>query len=291
MKNQVQLITNTESFSGDFLNQLNIMSERLLPDSLNEVPLLPIFSTAEDFGSYFNHIDRIKQTGIDEKIELTYNFFLSPLILHAFFNADTAPLTKWLSKSPRNSVTVLDTHYGISILDISVDKTGSTRGLISSEEMGFLIETIHKRSGCQGKKSEGITFDNQDLYQVDCTYLEALGGNITDYVIARAIQFFSPGIPLLYYTVISEGRNNMELTGKIESTLKYPLTQKLFNLIRLRNNHPAFNGEFYIESPEDNLLEMRWENNGHWIMLHADLAYTVAVITGSDLDEEIRYIK
>ena len=125
-------------------------------------------------------------------------------------------------------------------------------------------------------------------------------------LIARAIQFFAPGIPQVYYTGLLGGRNDMELleetkvgrdinrhyytNDEIDKALEQSLVQKLIKLIRLRNSHQAFNGEFNVEAPEGYLLEMRWEQKEYWIMLHVDLSNCVAVITGSSLEEEIRYM-
>ena len=252
------------------------------------------------------HSHYLKQVEIAKKVDWVYDFALPPLVLHALFNADSVPLVKWLSISPRNSITVLDTHDGIGVIDVGSDDIDGISGLLAPEEIDSLVETIHKKSNGQSKKATGAAANNLDIYQVNCTFLDALGGGEAEYLISRAIQFFAPGIPQVYYTGLLGGRNDMELleetkvgrdinrhyyTGdEIKSSLEMPLVIKLINLIRLRNSHPAFNGEFYIEAPEDNLLEMRWEENEHWIMLHVDLSSIIAVITGSGLEEEIRYL-
>lgn len=252
------------------------------------------------------HSHYLKQVEIAKKVDWVYDFALPPLVLHAFFNADSGPLVKWLSISPRNSVTVLDTHDGIGVIDVGADDIDGTPGLLVPEEIDNLVETIHVKSNGQSKKATGAAANNLDLYQVNCTFLDALGGRETDYLIARAIQFFAPGIPQVYYTGLLGGRNDMELLEKtkvgrdinrhyytddeIEDALEQSLVQKLIELIRLRNSHQAFNGEFYIEAPEDYLLEMRWEQNEHRIMLHVDLSNSVAVITGTGLRDEMRYM-
>nr|UVY99314.1 sucrose phosphorylase [Agrobacterium fabrum] len=51
----------------------------------------------------------------------------------------------------------------------------------------------------------GTAASNLDLYQVNCTYYDALGRNDDDYLIARAIQFFAPGIPQVYYVGLLGG--------------------------------------------------------------------------------------
>ncbi len=252
------------------------------------------------------HSHYLKQVEIAKRVDWVYDFALPPLVLHALFNADPQPLVRWLSISPRNSVTVLDTHDGIGVIDVGADDADGTPGLLPPEAIDSLVETIHIKSNGESKKATGAAANNLDLYQVNCTFLDALGGDEAWYLIARAIQFFSPGIPQVYYTGLLGGRNDMTLleetkvgrdinrhyfTGdEIKSAIEQPLVQKLIELIRLRNSHPAFNGEFHVEAPEGNLLEMRWAKNEHWIMLHADLSDTVAVITGSGLEKEISYI-
>jgi sucrose phosphorylase len=63
--------------------------------------------------------------------------------------------------------------------------------------------------------------------QINCTYYSALGSQIPDqdgeiknpqqdewYILARAIQFFTPGIPLVYYVGLLAGENDFELVDK-----------------------------------------------------------------------------
>ncbi len=138
-----------------------------------------------------------KQLEIARQVDRVYDFALPPLILHALFTKTARHLKDWLAISPRNAVTVLDTHDGIGVIDIgaAVDADGSELpGLISSHELDTLVETIHEKSGGQSRSATGLAASNLDLYQVNCTYYDALGRNDRDYLIARAIQFFAPGI-------------------------------------------------------------------------------------------------
>ena len=247
------------------------------------------------------HSHYLKQIEIAKKVDWVYDFALPPLVLHAIYKADSKPLAKWLSISPRNSVTVLDTHDGIGVIDVGADDMEGTPGLLAPEEIDALVETIHLRSGGQSKKATGAAANNLDLYQVNCTFLDALGGREDEYLIARAIQFFAPGIPQVYYVGLLGGHNDMELlartgTGRdinrhyytneeLEISLKQPLVQRLIELIRLRNSHPAFNGEFHVEAPTENLIEMGWEEGEHWIKLSVDLSAPNANITGRGLTE------
>ena len=53
--------------------------------------------------------------------------------------------------------------------------------------------------------------NNLDIYQINCTYYSALGNNDAAYLLARAIQFFAPGIPQVYYVGMLAGENDLEL--------------------------------------------------------------------------------
>ncbi len=249
------------------------------------------------------HSHYLKQIEIARRVDRVYDFALPPLVLHALFNADSKPLDRWLSMSPRNAVTVLDTHDGIGVIDVGADDTDKTPGLLTPDEINNLVETIHKRSNGESKRATGAAANNLDLYQVNCTYLDALGGSEALYLIARAIQFFAPGIPQVYYTGLLGGKNDMELLERtkvgrdinrhyytedeIERALRQPMVKKLIELIRLRNSHPAFNGEFHVEAPEKKLLVINWKKDGHWIKLDVDLLILSASITGSGMQEII----
>jgi sucrose phosphorylase len=47
---------------------------------------------------------------------------------------------------------------------------------------------------------------------------------------------------------------------------------RLLEMIRLRNQHPAFNGEFALLETEPQRLRMRWSRGDDWAELDADLA-------------------
>jgi sucrose phosphorylase len=220
------------------------------------------------------------------------------LVLHALFQRDPRPLARWLSISPRNAVTVLDTHDGIGVIDVGADASGNP-GLLSPEEIDNLVEAIHQRSRGQSKQATGAAANNLDLYQVNCTFLDALSGRETDYLIARALQFFAPGIPQVYYVGLLGGTNDMDLlsrtgvgrdinrhhytAGEIEAALRRPLVQKQIELIRLRNTHPAFAGEFQVEVPTENQIQIQWILQEHWVKLHVDLSVPSASITGTGI--------
>ena len=220
--------------------------------------------------SYFQ-----KQIEIAARVDWVYDFALPPLVLHALFNGTPEALARWIAIRPTNAVTVLDTHDGIGIIDIGADATDRENrpGLVSPKELVELVDTIHRNSGEQSREATGAAASNLDLYQVNCTFYDALGRDDNAYLIARAMQFFLPGIPQVYYVGLLAGENDMNLLEKtgvgrdinrryyteaeVATALQKPVVQSLIALIRLRNSHPAFGGSFSYKT-HSSTLELSW---------------------------------
>jgi sucrose phosphorylase len=244
-----------------------------------------------------------RQIEIARQVDWVYDFALPPLVLHALFQKDPRPLARWLAISPRNAVTVLDTHDGIGVIDVGADSSGSP-GLMAPAQIDNLVETIHKNSHGQSKQATGAAANNLDLYQVNCTFLDALGGREADYLIARALQFFAPGIPQVYYVGLLGGRNDMELLARsrvgrdinrhyyqpaeIKAAMAYPMVKKQIELMRLRNTHPAFAGEVNVDVPTEHAIELTWTLGAQWVKLSVDLSVPAATITGTGPAGEVR---
>ena len=229
------------------------------------------------------------QTQIDiaARCDSVYDFAIPPLVLHTLFTQDASALAHWLSISPRNCFTVLDTHDGIGIVDVGAN--GDKPGLLENAAINALVEQIHANSNGESRKATGAAANNVDLYQVNCTYYDALGKNDFSYLLARAIQFFSPGIPQVYYGGLLAADNDMELLAKtnvgrdinrpylstktVEEAVEKPVVKGLFELIKLRNHSNAFNGDFSV-SYEDSLLALNWDNQGDSARLEIDFNAT-----------------
>lgn len=256
--------------------------------------------------SYFG--DQIE---IAKRVDRVYDFALPPLVLHALFNRTGRGLRKWLAISPRNCITVLDTHDGIGIVDVGADPSdrAGRPGLIPPAELDALVETIHANSGGQSRQATGAAANNLDLYQVNCTYYDALGRDDRAYLIARAIQFFAPGVPQVYYQGLLAGTNDMDLlarskTGRdinrhyytpaeVTAALDLPVVRGLRRLIAHRNAHPAFAGDFTVEPSADHELVLTWRADAAVTTLHADLAARTATVrhtdaTGAAVSFEVR---
>jgi sucrose phosphorylase len=156
------------------------------------------------------------QVEIATRVDWVYDFALPPLVLHTIFRKDASALKNWLSLSPRNAITVLDTHDGIGVIDVGADARDplGRPGLLAPPEIDSLVEIIHERSAGQSRKATGAAASNLDLYQVNCTFYDALGRRDGEYLLARAMQFFAPGIPQVYYVGLLGGENDMELLAR-----------------------------------------------------------------------------
>jgi sucrose phosphorylase len=230
-----------------------------------------------------------RQIEIAARVDWVYDFALPPLALHALFFGTAAPLKSWIRIRPRNALTVLDTHDGIGIIDIGADAADrdANPGLVPPADLDALVERIHANSGGQSRQATGAAASNLDLYQVNCTFFDALGRDEQAYLLARAIQFFLPGIPQVYYVGLLAGENDMALLaqtqvgrdinrhhysmGEIELALDKPVVHDLIELIRLRNDHPAFGGVFEVLDTPDHRLDLRWTAGARRVELHADL--------------------
>ena len=232
------------------------------------------------------HSHYATQLKIAERVDFVYDFALPPLLLHAVCYKTTRYLKKWIEIRPDNNISVLDTHDGIGIIDIGPEN--EKRGLVPPGELDVLVEWIHNNSDNQSRKATGAAASNLDLYQVNCTYFDALGRNEKAYLLTRAVQFFLPGIPQVYYVGLLAGMNDMDLLkqtnvgrdinrhyysyDEIVKDLEKPVVKELKALIQLRNSHEAFNGTFSVDLSQEHLLHLQWKNDSSLVSLHVDFA-------------------
>ena len=242
------------------------------------------------------HSHYLQQLEIARRVDWVYDFALPPLVLHSLFSRDSRALGHWLRARPNNAVTVLDTHDGVGVIDVGAGREGEP-GLLTPHEIAKLVEAIHSRSGGQSRLATGAAANNLDLYQVNCTFYDAVGRRGNEYLVARAIQFFVPGIPQVYYVGLLAGTNDMELLGRtkvgrdinrhyytsseIQDALGNPVVRNLLDLIRLRNSHPSFAGQAHVETPSEHTLMITWRLDAHWARLEVDFSAPRALVTFS----------
>jgi sucrose phosphorylase len=241
-----------------------------------------------------------QQIEIAKHVDWVYDFALPPLVLHAFAFGTGRPLAAWLEQRPPNALTVLDTHDGIGIVDIGAQRgSPSLPGLVPSHELDRLVEIIHAATNGASRLATGEAASNLDLYQINSTFYDALARVDRDYLLARAIQFFAPGVPQVYYVGLLAGRNDLELLRRsgvgrdinrhfytrdeLQVAIEQPVVRNLCALIRLRNTHPAFEGEFSSNASGDSELAMRWQSGSERAELSVDFGssrYSLVVTDG-----------
>ncbi|MFK8031338.1 MAG: sucrose phosphorylase [Gammaproteobacteria bacterium] len=252
----------------DFLGQLSDRASELGMQTLVEIH------------SYYK-----TQIEIAQRVGRVYDFALPPLVLHTLYSGSSDALTNWLSIAPKNCVTVLDTHDGIGIVDVG--RNGSEAGLLTDVEIEELVESIHTKSGGASRLASGHAASNLDVYQVNSTFYDALGRNDPDYLIARAIQFFAPGTPQIYYMGLLAGENDLEQMKKtgvgrdinrsyysrrdIHDAMRRPVVRRLMQLVLLRNQLTAFEGTMSIPNSPEGELRLRWDSEKAWAQLTVEL--------------------
>jgi sucrose phosphorylase len=244
------------------------------------------------------HAHYLRQVEVAREVDYVYDFALPPLILHALTATDAGPLLAWLKVRPGNAITVLDTHDGIGIIDVGPDPTEPSRpGLIDRAQLSALVDAIAANSGGTSQRATGAAAANLDLYQVNCTFYDALGGDDDRYLLARALQFWTPGIPQVYYVGLLAGRNDMDLLARtgvgrdinrhvysaaeIQADLARPVVRALGALIRFRNAHAAFGGRLSCSGDQSSMV-LTWTDGAQVAELTADLAAGAGQVTWTE---------
>lgn len=209
-----------------------------------------------------------------------YDFALPMLLINAIYFGRTCYLKHWFEICPRKQFTTLDTHDGIGVVDV--------KDLLPDEEIERTKEGIFQYGANVKKIYNTAAYNNLDIYQVNCTYYSALGDDDAAYLLARAVQFFAPGIPQVYYVGLLAGKNDLKLLEEtrvgrninrhyytleeLETETGRPVVQKLLALMKFRNTHPAFDGTFRMESCGESELQIVREWEGERAELLADFA-------------------
>ncbi len=209
----------------------------------------------------------------------TYDFVLPGLLLHAFAAGDAERLAQHLARSPERQFTTLDCHDGIPVRP-------DLEGILQPAEMAALADRV-VASGGNINRILGDTGGGPDVHQLNCTYYSALGADDDRYLAARAIQLFARGVPQLYYVGLLAGENDfdaIERTGEgralnrhdygvdeIAAALERPVVQRLLELVRLRQTHPAFGGQLEVVGEGQGLLRMTWVDGPALAELTVDL--------------------
>ncbi|CAI3245111.1 MAG: sucrose phosphorylase [Paraclostridium bifermentans] len=218
-----------------------------------------------------------------------YDFILPYTILDTLINKSSIKLRNYLNIRPHKQFTMLDCHDGIPVKPDMND-------LIDTEDARALVDICLKRGANlsliysdQHKDKDGF-----DVHQIRGTYYSVLDCNDDAYMSARAIQFFAPGIPQVYYVGLLAGKNDndgLKVSGdgrginrhnftvdEIEQEIQKEVVQRLMKLIRFRNEYPAFEGEFKVIDCENDKVQLSWQKDEKVCILKIDLNTNKSII-------------
>jgi sucrose phosphorylase len=230
----------------------------------------------------------------------TYDFVLPGLILHALETGEAEQLAGHLSAMPERVFTTLDCHDGIPVRP-------DLDGILDPAEMLDLAALVEVRGGNVNRLLSSTHAAAVDVHQLNCTYYSALDCDDERYLAARAIQLFARGVPQVYYVGLLAGENDhgaVEQTGEgrainrhnytpfeIDRALDRPVVQRLLELIRLRNGHPAFDGTLAVELIDRHRLRMTWRAASSSCSLEVDVASGLVTVDqglpGGPVEERI----
>lgn len=232
------------------------------------------------------------QKKIEDHGYYVYDFALPMLLINALYYGQSRYLKHWLEICPRKQFTTLDTHDGIGVVDV--------RGLLPDAEIDRTKDDIFNKGANVKKIYNTAAYNNLDIYQINCTYYSALGDDDASYLLSRAVQFFAPGIPQVYYVGMFAGKNDLKLleetkvgrninrhyytVEEVEKEVQRPVVKRLLSLMRFRNSHPAFDGSFSMEGCDDNELIIVRKNGKHIAKLSADFRLKTFDIVYTDVE-------
>jgi sucrose 6(F)-phosphate phosphorylase len=239
------------------------------------------------------HAEYETQSKLARKGYWIYDFILPYTILDAFINKTFKSLKEYLIIRPHNQFTMLDCHDGVPLKP-------DLNGLYRHEDAEKVIDTCLKRGANISyiispthKDADGL-----NVHQIRCSYYSMLDCDDTAYLAARAIQFFTPGIPQVFYVGLLGGKNDTEAVDKtgegreinrhnysleeIDREVKRGVVVKLIELIKFRNTHPAFNGKFIVGNCDDQSLDLSWKNGDLFARLVVKLQPLSATVLYND---------
>ena len=225
------------------------------------------------------HAHYTQQLEIAPLVDLIYDFQSAPLLLHSLFTGTVDRLDDWFKIRPANCLNVLDTHDGYGVIDGG--PIGDKPGLITQDEMAHIFKVAEKNTEGHSAIASVVPQWFTLPHQINAT-LPNIVKNDTGYVIMRAVQFFLPGEPQVYYVGLFNGMDDRELFARsgqgrdtnrhnytpaeIEEALQQPVTQAIIALARVRK-HPAFNGEFSWNVVDHETMRLEWNHGSDRLSL------------------------
>ena len=202
-----------------------------------------------------------------------YDFILPYRILESLVLRSPVRLAAYLRDRPHRQFTMLDCHDGVPVKP-------DLDGLYDRGEVSRVVETCLARGGNLSVvySPDHRDPDGFDVHQIRGTFYSLLDRDDDSYIAARALQFFAPGVPQVYYVGLLAGENDQDAVARtgdgreinrhnfsldeIRAAAGRSVVVRLDRLIRLRNSHPAFDGDFEVLPSGPDGLRLSWRNGG-----------------------------
>ena len=247
------------------------------------------------------HAQHLTQEKLADKGHWIYDFILPYMVLEALLIKNSRRLTNYLKNRPSKQFTMLDCHDGVPIIPDLND-------LVETKDLRKVVDICVERGG-----NLSLIFspkfkyaDGFDVHQIRGTYYSLLNCDDDAYIAARAIQFFTPGIPQVYYVGLLAGENDMEsIKGSIDgreinrhnfdieeiaTEVTKPVVQRLLKLIKFRNEYPAFNGTFEVLNSDEHSLNLKWEKGEAMCRLNVNFENNRAIVEYMDGKKILKFL-
>ena len=215
------------------------------------------------------------------------------MVLDTLFNKSSLRLYAYLNYRPEKQFTMLDCHDGVPVKPDLNDlyKSSEARKIVDKcIERGGNLSLIYSP---KHKDPDGF-----DVHQIRGTYYSLLDCDDDAYLAARAIQFFTPGVPQVYYVGLLAGENDFQAFEKssdgrainrqnysleeIGTAVQKEVVQRLLRLIRFRNEYQAFNGGFSMPESKKDEIFILWQKDDKKCSLKINLKNYQSVIEYKD---------
>lgn len=188
--------------------------------------------------------------GYDEA-QMVYNFTLPPLLLHTFITRDAGELSRWAQSlgTPSSQTTFFNftaSHDGIGIRPLE--------GILCPRHIDRLEKWALENGGqvSYKKNPDG----SLSPYEMNLTYIDAMGGDVHRFLASQAIALVLPGVPAVYIHSLLGSRNwyaGVEQTGRARTINRQPLDCE--ELVETLENAQSFRAAVFF--PYLHMLEVR----------------------------------
>jgi sucrose phosphorylase len=219
------------------------------------------------------HAHYTQQQAIAPLVDLIYDFQTAPLLLHSFFKGTVDKLALWFGQRPNNCLNVLDTHDGYGVIDGG--PINGKPGLISQQDMADIFAVAEKNTDGHSAIASVVPQWFTLPHQINAT-LPNIVADDTAYTIMRAVQFFLPGEPQVYYVGLLNGQDDQELfrssgqgrdvnrhhytPDEIAAALETDVPKAIIGLARIRRHELFENGEFGWSETGADSMNLTWTN-------------------------------